>query len=185
MTSADTLPDISENKIVRTTIFERNTGNNFHLLLSKSVNCSRKVPSDKSSTNSSSYLPHNTKIFGHTIDYVEEVDTSNPNIARISLQHSADVTLGNKTFFNGPVMMKQLSIDNARRKSDASNCSVNAAESPWSHRVQRSFHKHRFLICSIITAFAVIVASAIVVSYILDVFGNGKYYLISKRYAFG
>lgn len=56
------------------------------------------------------------------IDCLENCSTSNADIGRICVQNSTDVTFGNKTFFYGPVEIKQFSSD-GEQKPDVSETS--------------------------------------------------------------
>lgn len=106
---------------------------------------------------------------------MDDVATSNSSIGNISVQNSTDVALGNKTYFNGPVMMKHMTVDNGQRKSDKSERATETKTKETSNRkMQDLLHQHRFLVCSILTGLAVIITTSILVVYFLDIFANGK-----------
>lgn len=51
-------------------------------------------------------------------DYLENYSTSNADIGNICVQNSTDVSFGNKTFFNGPVVIKHFIATDAEQKLD-------------------------------------------------------------------
>lgn len=116
-------------------------------------------------------------IHGHTNECLEHIAGANANIGSISVQNASDVTFGNKTFFNAPVVIKQLVVDYGEQNSEAIQKNKRQAKSkkpkqPWSVRILHSFKNHPILVCSIFTTLAMIVATLILVGYFLDPFGK-------------
>lgn len=51
-------------------------------------------------------------------DYLENYTTSNADIGNICVENSSDISFGNKTYFNGPVVIKQFVANDAEQKPD-------------------------------------------------------------------
>lgn len=103
------------------------------------------------------------------MDYVENVTTSSPNIKSITVENSSNVALGNKTFFNGPVITENLIIAKGR---DDSFDTLAQSERPFIHRIRNVLRKHRFFVCSIFMAVAVIVITSVLVASLSDIFSK-------------
>lgn len=60
---------------------------------------------------------------GRSIDCLEKYSSSNADIGNVSVQSSADVTFGNKTFFTGPVVIKNFVASEGEPIPDSSETS--------------------------------------------------------------
>lgn len=56
-------------------------------------------------------------------DCLENYSTSNADIGNICVQNSTDVSFGNKTFFNGPVVIKHFIASDVEQRSEPSESS--------------------------------------------------------------
>lgn len=116
-------------------------------------------------------------IQGHTADCLEHTAASNIHIGSISVQNGTDVTFGNKTIFNAPVVIKQLVVD----YGDVPGRSEEPAVKPklsWMSRIHRFFNSRPITICFILTALIMIVSTSILVVYFLDLFGKWSIFYI-------
>jgi len=124
-----------------------------------------------------SYISYNMKIngtqlsiqpiHGHTSDCLENVAASNVNVGSISVQNGTDVTFGNKTFFNAPVVIKQLVVEQHDDETKKNNEPVKP-KIPWRARTRHYFFNHPCMVCSIFSALAMILATLILIGYFVD-----------------
>lgn len=52
-----------------------------------------------------------SKELNFTPNFIENIEPSNANIGSVCVENSTDVTFGNKTYFNGPVVIKHFVVD--------------------------------------------------------------------------
>lgn len=50
-------------------------------------------------------------------NFIENIEPANANIGSVRVENSANVTFGNKTYFNGPVIIKHLTVDGSSMES--------------------------------------------------------------------
>lgn len=78
---------------------------------SDKINCDNN--SDETSSNDSVTSGSMEIILRPTENAIESSSRSNANIGSITVQNSTDVTFGNKSFFNGPVVIKKFVVNNS------------------------------------------------------------------------
>lgn len=148
---------------------------------------------------------HIEPIQGQCTGCLENIASSNAHIGSVSVQNATDVTFGNKSFFNGPMVIKQLTVDYGSQNSDTSKSGKTngikqknrlkitttpmsffaESKESCSRRILRSFRNHPVLACAILTAFVLIIGGMCVsVGYVLYVYGKSRVldiYLVLDR----
>lgn len=105
-----------------------------------------------------------SEINGLSNEVVEKITSSSPNIDSITVENSADVTIGNRTFFNAQSMPDNLSVD---KKPDNTKSMQQLGSN------DRNFYRNRRLLnCCICTTIAVIITTFVLVICFSKIFGT-------------